>query len=172
MFCRESLCLSFKHLCLCFKHLCQVLEAVIAEDVGKKLKAMSSIIWSMGADRFGKKEQKGRVNIQPKESRRLKEIAGLRGDLRRLKKAFREATADEKPALSEIRDSLRERIKILRRAECHRRDRKRRMKERVDFMKNPFKYLSKLLGDKRSGELKATKEEVEVCDIIHTNHAE
>ncbi|KAK0146715.1 hypothetical protein N1851_013923 [Merluccius polli] len=35
------------------------------------------------------------------------------------------------------------------------------MKERVNFTKNPFKYLLKLLGDKRSGKLKATKEQVE-----------
>lgn len=33
--------------------------------------------------------------------------------------------------------------------------------------KNPFKYLSKTLGNKRSGELKATKEEVEehLCQV-------
>lgn len=139
----------------------EVLETALAGDVGKKLKAMASIIWSIGADRFGKKEPKAKTNTQPKESRRLKEIAILRGDLRRLRKAFREAAGDERPALKEIRDNLRERIKILRRAECHRRDRKRRMKERTDFTKNPFKYLTKLLGDVRSGELKATKEEVE-----------
>lgn len=139
----------------------QVLEAATAGHVGKKLKAMSSIIWSMGADRFGRKELKGRANIQPKENRRLKEISILRGDLRRLKKAFREATAYEKLSLTEIRNNSRERIKILRRAECHRRDRKQRLKERVAFTKNPFQYVSKLLGDKRSGELKTTKEEVE-----------
>lgn len=62
---------------------------------------------------------------------------------------------------------MRERIKILRQAECHRRDRKRQLKEGVDFTKNPFKYMSKLLGDKRTGELKATKEEVEkhLCQV-------
>ncbi|KAK0139195.1 hypothetical protein N1851_024123 [Merluccius polli] len=97
----------------------------------------------------------------PKISRHQKEIAIQRGDLQRLKKAFRKATEVEKPALTEIRDNLRERIKFLRRAECHRRDRKRQTKERVDFTKNPFEYLSKLLGDKRSEELKATKEQVE-----------
>lgn len=56
---------------------------------------------------------------------------------------------------------MRERIKTLCRAECQRRDRRRREKERVKFTKNPFKYLSGLLGVKRSGVLKASKEEVE-----------
>ena len=41
------------------------------------------------------------------------------------------------------------------------------MKERREFTKNPFQYLSKLLGDKISGELKAMKEEVEehLCGV-------
>lgn len=95
------------------------------------------------------------------ENRRVKEIAILRGDLWRLRKAYCEATADEKLALTEMCNNLRERIKTLRRAECHRRNRKQRMKERTDFNKNPFKYLSKLLGNVRSGPLKATKEEME-----------
>ncbi|KAK0139990.1 hypothetical protein N1851_023097 [Merluccius polli] len=82
------------------------------------------------------------------ENRHLKEIAILRGNLRRLKKAFCEAIEVELPALTKIRNNLRE-------------DRKRWTKERVDFTRNPFKYLSKLLGTKRSGELKATKEQME-----------
>lgn len=49
----------------------------------------------------------------------------------------------------------------MRRAECQRRDRRRWEKKRVKFTKNPFKYLSGLLGVKRSGVLKASKEEVE-----------
>jgi len=81
--------------------------------------------------------------------------------LRRLRKIFRQALEDEKPAIKEMRDNVRERIKILRRAECQRRDRRRREKERVKFTKNPFKYMSGLLGAKRSGVLKAPKEEVE-----------
>ncbi|XP_058268375.1 uncharacterized protein LOC131367135 [Hemibagrus wyckioides] len=119
---------------------------------------MASII---GADCFGKKELKGRTYVQTKENKRVKEIAILRGNLRRLRKAYREATADEKPALTEMCDNLRGRIKTLRRAECHSRDRKRRMKEWTDFTKNPFKYMSKLLSNVRTGKLKATKEEVE-----------
>ncbi len=126
----------------------QVLETTLAGDVGKKFKAMASIIWNIGADRFGREELKTKSNTQPKENRHLKEIAVLRGDLRRLRKAFREASTDEKLALKEICDNLRECIKTLRRAECYRRNRRRRMKERTDFTKNPFKYLSKLLGDK------------------------
>ncbi|XP_056314571.1 uncharacterized protein LOC130229674 [Danio aesculapii] len=148
----------------------EVLEAALAGDVGKKLRAMAAIMWSMGADRFGKKELKVKAGIQLKENRRMKEIAILRGDLRRLRKVFREAPANEKPALSEIRDNLRERIKTLRRAECHRRDRRKRMKAQTEFIKNPFRYLSNILGDVRSGQLEATKEEVE--DHLRQAHSD
>lgn len=68
-------------------------------------KTMSAVIWSMGTERFGKAEQRIKLNPQPKENRRLKEIATLRGDLRKLKKAFRKVTESEKLTLSEIRGS-------------------------------------------------------------------
>ena len=77
---------------------------------------------------------------------------------------------DERPALTTIRGNLRERIKILRQTEHHRRDRRRWMKERVDFTKNPFKHLSKLLGDKSSEQMKATEEEVE--QHLHQVHSD
>ncbi|KAJ7998423.1 hypothetical protein DPEC_G00204780 [Dallia pectoralis] len=100
------------------------------------------------------------------ENRRSREKAKLRGDLRRLRKAFRQAPEDEKPALKEMRDNIREHIKTLRRVECQRRDRRRREKERIKFTKKP-KYLSVLLGVKRSGVLKALKEGVEehLCKV-------
>lgn len=139
----------------------QVLESVLAGDIGRKMKAMSTIIWNMGAERFGMEQRRTKGSQHARENRRSREIAKLRGDLRRLKKAFLQASEDEKPALKEMRDHLRERIKTLRRAECQRRDRRRREKESVNFTKNPFKYLSGLLGVKRSGVLKASNEEVE-----------
>ncbi|KAK0135502.1 hypothetical protein N1851_028657 [Merluccius polli] len=76
----------------------------------------------------------------PAKGKHLKEIAILRSDLRRLKKAFREATEVEKPALIKLRDNLRECIKILRQAECHHRDRKRRTKERCYFEKFNMRF--------------------------------
>ncbi|KAK3542028.1 hypothetical protein QTP86_010848 [Hemibagrus guttatus] len=44
------------------------------------------------------------------------------------------------------------------------------MKERTYFTKNPFKYLLKFMGNVRSGQLKATKEEVEEhLRQVHSN---
>ncbi|KAJ8006925.1 hypothetical protein DPEC_G00112270 [Dallia pectoralis] len=107
----------------------QVVESVLAGDIGRKIKAMSTIIWNMGVERFGTEQRQIKGPQQVGENRRSGEIAKLRGDLRRLRKAFRQAPDDEKPSLKEMRDNIRERIKILRRTECQRRDRRRREEE-------------------------------------------
>lgn len=138
----------------------EVLEHVLAGELNRKMKAMASIIWSIGAERFGVKQTKTHQPrpVQQRENRRIKEIKLHRADRRRHRKAFIQAEEEEKQALKEIWDTLRERIKTLRRAEYYRRDRRRRAKQREQFTKNPFAYLSKLLGDKRSGQLQASRE--------------
>jgi len=107
-----------------------VLEHILGGDLNWKMKAMASIIWNIGAERFGGKQMRSCQSTprQPRENRRIKEIKQLRADLRRLRKAFRQAEEGEKLALKEIRDNLRERIKTLRRAEYYRRDRRWRAK--------------------------------------------
>ena len=73
---------------------------------------MSTIIWIIGADCFGKEERKSKANIKTKENRSLNDIT-LRGDLRRLMKAFQKPRGEEKLALKNIRDNLRECIQTL-----------------------------------------------------------
>ncbi|VDI54010.1 Hypothetical predicted protein [Mytilus galloprovincialis] len=66
--------------------------------------------------------------------------------------------ADEKEVL---RDTIRKKLKITRRAERTRKRRKKREKARAQFTSDPFQFTSRLLGKKGSGQLKASKEEVE-----------
>ncbi len=91
----------------------QVLKSVCAGDIGHKVGAMSTIIWNMGADRFGMEQRQTKDPQQAGVNRRLRDIANLRGNLKRLRKSFLQASEDEKPALKEMRDHLRERIKTL-----------------------------------------------------------
>ena len=56
---------------------------------------------------------------------------------------------------------LRHKLKSLRNAENHRKKRREITQKRAQFTSNPFKFTSKLLGEKRSRSLSATKEEVE-----------
>lgn len=93
----------------------QVLEVTLTGGVGKKIRAKSTIILSIGADHYGKKGNKSKKNIKSRENQRLKKIATLR----RLNKDFHLAREEEKPALKDICDNPRDRIKTLRQAEYH-----------------------------------------------------
>ena len=102
--------------------------------------------------------------IDGKEKRREREIANskMRRDLRQLSKQYKKATEVEKTALSELRDNNREQLKVARRAERSRRRRKGETEQnKVKITSDPFQFTSRLLGSKGSGELKASKEEVE-----------
>ena len=98
-----------------------VLENILAGDVNRKAASMSLLIHQMGAERFGLIE-KGPSSHIPKtpNNKRTREIATIRGDLRRLHKRYKAAPVEEKPALEQLRIQLRERLKLLRRAECNR----------------------------------------------------
>ena len=113
------------------------LEAALGGGVDRKIEAMTSIIYSMGRERFGVVEQRARRAPAGRGNRREVEISQIRGELRRLNKAYCEATTEEeKQGLQELRDVLRERLKSLRRAEANRRRRKERMKKRAQFTRN------------------------------------
>jgi hypothetical protein len=115
----------------------------------------------MGRDRFGIVEEKVKPTAMSKGNRREKEIKSIRVELRKLKRAYRNASAHEKEGLEELRHVMRERLKSLRRAENSRQKGRDRARKRAQFISNPFEFLKKLLGDKRSGRLQCPREEVE-----------
>ncbi|CAC5423476.1 unnamed protein product [Mytilus coruscus] len=130
---------------------------------------MTSFIYNIGMDRFGADEREV-VRRKGQKNRRESKIAKMWKDLRQLKKRYNQAAEDEKPALSELRDTIRKSLKITRRAERTRKRRKKREKARAQFTSDPFQFTSRLLGKKGSGQLKASKEEVEEyirkCTVI------
>ena len=139
----------------------KILDSALSGEVDRKIKAMGSIMYSVAAERFGTVENK-RPQQQPhKVNRRTQQIGKIRVELRALTKQYKQAGVNEKAALEELRECLREKLKTLRRAEGHRRRCRDREKKRASFTKNPFKFTTKLLGDKRSGSLKVSREEVE-----------
>ena len=121
---------------------------------------MATLIYNVGKDRFGEVD-KILMGNKAEPNRREKNISELRSDLIKLKKRYKKAAEFEKPALSELRDILRNQLKSLRRAERHRRRRKERARRRAQFVTNPHHAVSKLSGAKRSGRLQCPKAEVE-----------
>ena len=82
-----------------------VLRIVMAGTVDRKIISMTTIIYSMGYDRFGP-EQKGEGQWKEGDNRRELQINKVRGELRRLSKAYRRAPGEERPPLEQLRADL------------------------------------------------------------------
>ena len=136
----------------------KVLEATLAGNVEKKLEGMANIIYTMGKERFGLVERKQPQTVYS-HNRRAKKISEVRKGLKDLKRRYRMSSEEEKLALSDLREDLRKQLKTLRRAENHRRKRIERQRKRAQFIANPFGFVKKLLGSKKSGKLECTREE-------------
>ena len=81
--------------------------------------------------------------------------------MKSLKKQHKSASEEERQPLVELRNILRGKLKVIRRAEYHRRRRRERAKKRTSFIANPFRFAKDLLGDKRSGRLECSSEEID-----------
>lgn len=78
-----------------------------------------------------------------------------------LAKQFKIAGEEEKPPLAELRHTTRKRLTTLRRVEWHIRWRIERARKQSSFIANIFGFTKQLLGQKRSGRLDCSKEEVD-----------
>ena len=137
-----------------------MINTTLAGSEDRKIKAMTTIIYNVGMDRFGIEEGK-KPRIDGEKNRREREIAKMRRDLSQLSKQYKKATEVEKTALSDLRDNIREQLKVARRAERSRRRKKERDRAKSRLTSDPFQFTSRLLGSKGSGMLKASKEEVQ-----------
>ncbi|XP_061589349.1 uncharacterized protein LOC133454644 [Cololabis saira] len=137
----------------------QVIDATARGVADQKLRTMSAMIVSIGAERFGIKEQQPTRRLGEPNRREVK-ISQLRQELRLLGRQFKQAKEEEKAGLAELRNILRKKLTTLRRAEWHRRRGRERARRRAAFISNPFGFTKKTLGQKRSGHLACTEDEV------------
>ncbi|KAK0135126.1 hypothetical protein N1851_029059 [Merluccius polli] len=137
-----------------------IINATAKGDAEGRLKSLTTIITSFGAERFGVEEPKSSKPTYT-NNRRADKIHQLRKELRSLAKQFKTAAEAEKPPLAELRHTIRKKLTTLRRAEWHRRRRTERARKRSSFIANPFGFTKRLLGQKRSGRLDCSKEEVD-----------
>ena len=85
----------------------------------------------------------------------------MRRDLRQLSKQFKKATEVEKTALSDLRDNIRDQLKVARRTERIRRRRKERDRAGSRFTSDPFQFTSRFFLVVKGQESWKLKEEVE-----------
>ncbi|XP_015259791.1 PREDICTED: uncharacterized protein LOC107104322 [Cyprinodon variegatus] len=134
------------------------LNASCRGEVDQRLQLMSTLIISIGAERFGIKLPKAQNFARP--NRRETKISQLRKELKALNRQYKKAGEEERPALRELRGILRQRLISLRRAEWHRRRGRERARKRTAFVANPFGFTKRLLGQTRSGTLQCSENEI------------
>lgn len=140
-----------------------ILQNTLCGSVDRKIRAMSTITYAVGRDRFGLEEDHRATppmgNSGP--NRREREIASIRKKLRDLRKQYKKAEESEKQGFSDLADIWREKLIALRKAERLRKNRKERSKRVAQFTSKPFAFLKRLYADKRSGRLQASRTETE-----------
>ena len=89
-----------------------------------EVRYMTRLIYKIGKDQFGHEEEKSKVHLPPKSSRRQRQIP----------ESFRR----RKGATGRTENRAGEKLKILRRAENKSKRRKQRSRKRDQFIANPF----------------------------------
>jgi hypothetical protein len=141
-----------------------VLEVTIAGDLDRKVRAMSTIIYNMGGERFGYRYHKENNRLQktPSNNRREKRIKCIRAHLRKLTKVYKIAAEEEKRGLEELRNHNRERLTSCEEQRTTGEREERGSERELNSWKTHSSALrSNFLGYKRSGKLERSKEEVE-----------
>lgn len=87
-------------------------------------------------------------------------IHNIRQDIIALKSQYKEAGESERTGLAQLMGFLQKKIRVLRRAEWHQRCRRERARRCAAFIADSFKFTRELLGQKRSGKLVCSQEEM------------
>ncbi|XP_060589960.1 uncharacterized protein LOC132745155 [Ruditapes philippinarum] len=138
-----------------------VLQSTLIGAVGRKLEALTSLIYTLGKERFGLENKTNLPQPPPVPNRRLCEIKKIRLELRSLRKQYKQSSMVEKEGIKQLREQIRSRLKSLTNAERLRRKRREKTKKRTAFISNPYKFTKELLGEEKCGKLESSRNEVE-----------
>ena len=120
------------------------------------------IIYEMSKERFGVKEPATGVKKQPAgPSKRQRKCKKLRDEINLLKAAYNNAPEVEKEGIKELQSEKLKKLRLAKRAETLKQNRKKFSSNCREFLGQPFQFARKILSPKPKGDLQSTKEEVE-----------
>jgi len=137
-----------------------ILQSTLQGRVERKINILTTLVYSLGLERFGTDEKESQPKPAPNPNRREREKKKVREELNSLRKRYKKANEVERKGLAKLREELRSRLKILTTAERLRRKRRERTRKRAAFIANPYKFTKTLLGEERGGSLQSDQEEV------------
>ena len=128
------------------------------------------IIYTMGKDKFGTKEESKEKQGENKgPTRRQRKCKRLREEINRLKENYRNAPEEEKEGIQQLQeDKLRE-LRLAKRAESLKKSRKRYVKNCNSFLSHPFDFAREVIAPKPKGKLNSSKKETE--DFLKEAHS-
>ena len=119
-----------------------------------------NVIYGMCMERFGVKER-GPKKVQSGPSKRQKKCSKLREEINLLKAAVAEAPIEEKDAIKELQKEKLKKLRLAKRAETLKKNRRKYAKNCKEFLSQPYDFARSLLSPKPKGELGDSKEDVE-----------
>ena len=137
----------------------------------EKAKTQPKLIYEMCKERFGLEERSGKKSQEGKgPSRRQRKCNELRREIKKLNKAYKEAPEEEKEGIKELHDEKLKSLRLKKRAESVRKNRKEFSKNCGEFLSQPYQFSRKVINPKPKGDLKSTKEEVETyLEQVHSS---
>lgn len=118
------------------------------------------IIYAICKERFGVKKEKAKHQTGG-PSKRQRKCTKLREDINTLKKTYKNAPEEEKEAIQQLQEDKIKELRLAKRAETMRKNRKKYSKNCSDFLRQPFDFAREVIAPKPKGVLRNTKEEVE-----------
>ena len=127
-------------------------------SVDQVINNLELVVYEEAMRLFGAKEQQAPKPV----SRRTRDIAKVRANLRELKKAYKRVSSDEeRTGICSLVDEYRVRLKNLRQAECSRKRRWRRKNTRSRFFKDPYGVARSVLSPKVVSQPNVPQEELD-----------
>ena len=136
----------------------------------EKAESHPRLIYAFSRERFGEKKKEGKAPQTGGPSRRQQKSKRLRQEINKLKKAYEEAPAEEKDAINQLQQEKLKALRLTKRAETMRKNRRKFSRNCNEFLGQPFQFARKIIAPKPRGELKSNKQEVQ--EHLHKAHSD
>ena len=140
--------------------LSSLLRTLYAPAVNRA-KTHPNVIYGMCRERFGLRERSQKRDVKSGPSRRQIKCKHLREEITLLKRAYAEAPQEEKDGIQELQSEKLKKLRLAKRAESLRKNRKKFSNNCKSFLNQPYQFARNILSPKPKGDMESPKEEVE-----------
>ena len=127
----------------------------------EKAESHPKLIYAFCKERFGVIEKGGKKPQPGGPSRRQIKGKKLRQEINKLKKAYEQAPAEEKDAINQLQQEKLKELRLAKRVETLKRNRKKFTKNCSAFLGQPFEFGREVVAPKPRGEIHSSKQEVQ-----------